>query len=320
VLVSLHNPEFPRFFFYHEHFERFLTKVHWRYQPLWYFIPVLLGCMFPWSLFIPSVGRQVRLELRSPHRNKHLFLLLWAGIIFVFFSVSDSKLIPYILPVFPPVALLLGRMFCTAFENENYNLRLASTVAGFLIILAGVGISLYPVVASKPKLGPLATGLVGGVLVAGGVAALVLRKSEGIRATIAVYAATALIVLTAAPYFVFGRLADNKTTPEFAPIIMKDFGKRDKIACYRFYQQAMPFLTGKRVILVDYKGELEFGSEQADSSSWFIDETRFSRLWNSPPRMFVVVKEHDLDRLRAGVGTAVRVLAKKGEIYLVSNR
>src|SRR5512138_47003 len=42
VLVSLRNPEFARFFFIHEHFERFLTKVHRRYQPVWFFVPVLL--------------------------------------------------------------------------------------------------------------------------------------------------------------------------------------------------------------------------------------------------------------------------------------
>src|SRR5262249_15360308 len=66
VAVSLANPEFPRFFFIHEHFERFLTKEHDRYQPVWYFIPVLVVGMLPWivSLFpalwraLPRSGRE----------------------------------------------------------------------------------------------------------------------------------------------------------------------------------------------------------------------------------------------------------------------
>src|SRR5438309_244288 len=50
ILVSLANPEFFRFFFIHEHFERFLTREHDRYQPLWFFLPVLLGGMLPWAV------------------------------------------------------------------------------------------------------------------------------------------------------------------------------------------------------------------------------------------------------------------------------
>jgi 4-amino-4-deoxy-L-arabinose transferase-like glycosyltransferase len=48
IAVSIANPEFPHYFFIHEHFERFLTKTHGRYQPAWYFIPILLVGMIPW--------------------------------------------------------------------------------------------------------------------------------------------------------------------------------------------------------------------------------------------------------------------------------
>src|SRR6185369_2306622 len=54
VVVSLRNPEFAYFFFIHEHFERFTSTVHGRYQPFWFFVPVLLGTMLPWAFFIPG--------------------------------------------------------------------------------------------------------------------------------------------------------------------------------------------------------------------------------------------------------------------------
>ena len=58
ILVSLANAEFFRFFFIHEHFERFLTKTHGRFQPAWYFVPILLGSMVPWTLtMIPALAR-----------------------------------------------------------------------------------------------------------------------------------------------------------------------------------------------------------------------------------------------------------------------
>src|SRR6266540_2744361 len=50
VAVSLANPEFFRFFFIHEHVERFLTREHDRYEPLWYFVPVLLLGIVPWTV------------------------------------------------------------------------------------------------------------------------------------------------------------------------------------------------------------------------------------------------------------------------------
>ena len=61
IAVSAANPEFAHFFFIHEHFERFLTKVHGRYQPIWYFVPILFAGMLPWLIgLLPSLWRAAR--------------------------------------------------------------------------------------------------------------------------------------------------------------------------------------------------------------------------------------------------------------------
>ena len=49
VLVQNANPEFARFFFLHEHFQRFLTTTHSREQPAWYYLPILLLALLPWT-------------------------------------------------------------------------------------------------------------------------------------------------------------------------------------------------------------------------------------------------------------------------------
>src|SRR5512147_1445409 len=103
ILAGRVNPEFLNFYFIHEHFQRYLTKIHGRYRPAWYFIPVLLAGLFPWT---PLLAQAVTFSTPSSWRERHehrdaLFLMLWAGLVFLFFSVSDSKLIPYILPVLP---------------------------------------------------------------------------------------------------------------------------------------------------------------------------------------------------------------------------
>jgi 4-amino-4-deoxy-L-arabinose transferase-like glycosyltransferase len=98
------HSDFLWFYFVHEHVLRFATPIAERHQPFWYFAAVLvLGCL-PWSGLFPSVLRMVRWrEGRSAlaASPQVTFLLLWSGFIFVFFSASQSKLIPYILPALP---------------------------------------------------------------------------------------------------------------------------------------------------------------------------------------------------------------------------
>lgn len=108
IAVSLANPEFFHFFFIHEHFERFLTKAHGRYQPIWYFVPILGIGLLPWTtLAIPALARAIRRTGDSRFQPQR-FLLVWIVVVFGFFSVSSSKLASYILPLFPAVAALIA--------------------------------------------------------------------------------------------------------------------------------------------------------------------------------------------------------------------
>ena len=109
VLMQREVPQFFDFFFVREHFQRFLTRISDRYEPWWFFIPILVvGCL-PWLL---PAGRAVLFGWRtSPARgqfNARRFLWVWVVVTLCFFSASDSKLVPYILPLFPPLALLMA--------------------------------------------------------------------------------------------------------------------------------------------------------------------------------------------------------------------
>ncbi|HVN67592.1 MAG TPA: glycosyltransferase family 39 protein, partial [Candidatus Sulfotelmatobacter sp.] len=219
VLVSVRNPEFARFFFIHEHFERYLTKVHGHYQPTWYYIPVLLGCMFPWSLYLPSVFRGIWRERSEGKFAPTIFLAIWASVIFGFFSLSDSKLIPYIIPVFPAAALLLGRTFAAVMDDGTGTIRQYARVATVFILVTAVGLLLYPAVADNGKVDTRLFVVLGPILLAGGTASLLcLRRNSG-RALFTALAGMSLLVSLAGPPFVFGRLAERKAAPELARIV-----------------------------------------------------------------------------------------------------
>src|SRR5258708_5275666 len=94
LLVERRNPGFAQFFFVHEHFTRFLTRVHQRYEPDWFFIPVLLLGFMPWTPLLPALARCGWRDCRSGH-GPSLLLAIWLIFGLVFFSLSQSKLLPY---------------------------------------------------------------------------------------------------------------------------------------------------------------------------------------------------------------------------------
>jgi 4-amino-4-deoxy-L-arabinose transferase-like glycosyltransferase len=89
-------------FFLSHNVARFTTPVFGHDRPIYFFLPVLLLLTFPWTFLLISALR------RTFSKNDHV-LLWWTAVPFVFFSLSQSKLPGYILPMVPPIALLLAK-------------------------------------------------------------------------------------------------------------------------------------------------------------------------------------------------------------------
>lgn len=319
VLVSLKNPEFARFFFIHEHFERFLTKVHGRYQPIWFFIPVLIGTMLPWSFFIPNAMQGIWRERRRVEGSSRLYLAVWAILIFVFFSKSNSKLVPYILPVFPPLALLMGSALGhlegampRAVKAEGY------AIGGFLTIL-GAGAICYPFLAPRPEIAVGGALVIGGIFLCQGTAALraVVRSSSlHLVATLLLFSFLLGIV---APPFILSGIAQKKSVKELGLVIREKAGKDAIVASYGL-KQGLSFYARRRVMIVGDRNELDFGSQQGDQSAWFVDLNRFSDLWNSPAHVLLFLSEAELDSVRKLFPLNERIVARQGKRLLISNR
>jgi 4-amino-4-deoxy-L-arabinose transferase-like glycosyltransferase len=315
VLVSLRNPEFAHFFFIHEHFQRFLTTVHHRYKPIWFFLPVLLGTMLPWSLFIPAALKKGWQERKGSAES--LFLILWAGVIFAFFSKSDSKLIPYILPVFPPLALLMGKWF--AETGNRAQVKWQALATGLLLALVGAAAIAYPRLAAKSEVSALDGAIVGGLFICQGIVTMLAgRKGEPARLLVAL-AATACVFAIVAPPVIYGRVALDTSSKDLARAINEKAGKDARIACFGNYEQGIAFYTHRRVILAGDPDELEFGSHQGDHAAWFMDKQAFVKLWDSPGTLFTVIRRRDLPLLQKAA-TPVVLVAVEGNRLLVTNR
>ena len=186
------GPVFIEEFIWKHHIERFVSDSLQHVQPFWYFVPVVLAGLLPWT---PLLVLLQRLEIRSDRRLR--FLAYWAGTAFVFFSVSTNKLPGYVLPVLPPLAALMGIAVARAARPV-----VLLTASALLLLLIPVGATLLPM--------GLAHGLrrawppeniswiwVGGAFVAAcAVAATARRKSApAALASLAAFAAVSFVLL-----------------------------------------------------------------------------------------------------------------------------
>ena len=162
VLVAQRNPEFNHFFWYDQHIGRFLGtgKVEHQQKVYWFleFLPLLF---FPWSFFVPAallegwhkLKRAPKdapngTEIYTPRQRAVIFLLCGAIFITAFFSASSSKLLTYVLPVLPLLAVLLAAYFNFLFERKAQNVERvwpralsggALVLALFLVLIVVVG-------------------------------------------------------------------------------------------------------------------------------------------------------------------------------------
>ena len=92
----------------------------------------------------------------------------------------------------------------------------------------------------------------------------------------------------------------------------------DEVTTLRAYYQDLPVYLARRITVVDWKGELEFGTQQEDVGGWMIGEAEFRRRWQSPRTLYMITERENLDWLRAQ-GLPHYVLKAAGDNVLLSN-
>ncbi|HTZ74054.1 MAG TPA: phospholipid carrier-dependent glycosyltransferase [Candidatus Aquilonibacter sp.] len=119
VICAVRNPDFLRVFILQHNFERYLTPMFQHHQPFWFFGPVFLAALLPWTILLwPALQEGIRLwREKSWHHSAGFFFACWTVFPVLFFSASESKLPSYILPAIAPAALICAVAGIRAFER-----------------------------------------------------------------------------------------------------------------------------------------------------------------------------------------------------------
>jgi 4-amino-4-deoxy-L-arabinose transferase-like glycosyltransferase len=301
VLMAVKEKGFTQFFFIDQHVLRFLTTKHSRSGPLYYFFPVLFGGLFPWSIFIP------RAVIFFWQEREMRLLLIWSLVVFTFFSVSGSKLPPYILPLFPALSIVLGCLFDRQWLTPLPRRREIIVYAVFFSLLAAAGLAFETGLLDSYLTGAAdifslrgdIRGLSLGMAAVSFIMLFILaRKSlRSFRSLFFMLGAFSLSVVIG--IMLHSHVIDRlNTTKGLAAVLHKAAKNNAIVVNYGSFDETLPFYLGKRTYLAEFTGELEMGSRYPDSKESFLDRDEVVRLFHSDSPVFVVVKAKRLAEMK----------------------
>jgi 4-amino-4-deoxy-L-arabinose transferase-like glycosyltransferase len=324
VLAARANDRFLWFFFVREHWQRFLTPIEMRSQPWWFFVPVLVLSLLPW------VSQALRVLITGWRRHEpagrfdpRRLLWIWSVFVLVFFSASHSKLIPYILPAIPTLALLVaaprpghdrGHLLAGAVLTLAFALGVLGFASGWLASPSVLAL----LQLLRPSL--FATAAVLGMAGALCLRLRARRRPLGALASLCLGWFAAAVTITGGGFAVQGlysakdsAAAIARVAPPGAPV----FTVND-------YYQSLPFYLRHTVTLVDYHDEFTFGLERSPQLA-IPDLNAYAARWQELPAGYALMTDATRQRLATGTPAAgdfpMRVLAEfPGRIVLISRR
>jgi 4-amino-4-deoxy-L-arabinose transferase-like glycosyltransferase len=309
-LVMKANPEFFQKFFIYEHYTRFTTKDLGRYQPWYYFVPVLLAGMLPWTVLmfdtLFKTWRSSRVSagvFQGSSFNASRFLLVWAVFIYLFFTVSGSKLPSYLLPMFPALALLMGIQLAAM-----TNIRLFWIISPMLpLTILAVGFAPFTARLADTPLqqqgySAYAYWLTAAAMVwlIGVVAALVLlRRPHAYKSTkLPAVLVLALSTLLAAQLGASGynTIAKERSAYYIAEAIRPYVKTDEPFYSVDTYEQTLPFYLKRTFTLVQYQDEMSFGIIQ-EPERWIPDYSSFAKVWQAQAAALAIMPVETYKRL-----------------------
>jgi len=324
IAISIREPGFVDFYFVGEHLRRIFDSSFSHGEPFYFYVVPVIAGLLPWSMLVPFLTW--RRMAPNPARR---YCVIASMVIIATFSASSGKLIPYIIPAFPPLAVLLadGIISC-AWPDATRALRSPDSrilmESGPLLGLLGAGVIIAAIEAASfrtpyPMLVQPELFAIGGILVFGGAMTAVAFSARLTGAGLS------LIVITLAGALCAGTWARLAAEPmrSYASLsrAVAERAPNAQIICYHRYAQGLPFYTRRRVIVVGPLSELRFGAERASDAKdyFFSSDSDLMRLWNRSGDVVLVLDAGDLARLKDRLGNFTLIAVEHTKRAIVNH-
>jgi 4-amino-4-deoxy-L-arabinose transferase-like glycosyltransferase len=336
--VDARNPGYLSYYFWDEHFNRYLTDEFERDDASrFYFLFVLAVGFLPWTLWLPWVAKVAWQKLD----DKNLFLILWTVVPFLFFSLSNSQLPHYLLLIYPPLAILSGQMIVAQFNQP------ASKKTWFLYLpwIPSAGSVLYFFIGGTwPHLlpAPVRDSVSENLLSIGFSAALMTFilatfayahwKALG-RSQLAAYLCLCsgmILFLWLVGQFM-ATVASSRSAKTLAQSAAPFITHESQIAIYDTYLTGLIFYLrrdrpiwvvgspGKKTWMGSPYVSRHFPDPASGHDKILVNVAELADAWKKgTPPVLVFAKAHNIPRFRSQLGGSTKELVKVGEYVLVS--
>ncbi len=289
------NPEFFERFFIYEHYTRFTTKDLGRYQPWHYFIPILLVGALPWTLLMfDSLARSWRIQSNYSSAGKPFhaarFLMIWVVFIYVFFSISGSKLPSYLLPMFPALALLMGKRL-TEMRAKTLLWQVLPLIPLPLLFMAvAFNVGDYADTLLQKNLYPHYTPwlVVGAATLLVGLLSAVWLLIEDRKPTAVLVLALSALLFSQISLTGYETVAQERSAKHVANAIRAQVPPNVPFYSVLTYEQTLPFYLKRTFTLVAYQDEMAYGIKQ-EPQRWVATLADLHQVWQKQPVAFAIM-------------------------------
>jgi len=298
LMIAKYGHSFTHEFFYNDHIRRILEAEHTS-NDTWYFYPLtMILCTFPWSFFTVASLVFLPQKLFKKDRSFHIFLSCWIVAVFLVFQFAHSKLVSYIFPMFPALALLTGDFVYEALSKNSRNRILLFVLLASSIILLAVPVGLiiawdkYSIYLSSKI--PAYTAIAAFALL-GGLMLYFILKHKLLKSTYLLASVSALLLVIAAA--ITSDLEPYLSSRNACQYLSDIPGVNGTALCSKFFTRGVKYYTGKEVAAVDINGTPFFSPHPIP----FLDsEQKMRGFLRSQPVTYCVVRKsaaNDIERL-----------------------
>ena len=297
VMWTVHGAPYLQSFFVADNLERFATTRYNDLRAVWYYVPIVVGGLVPWTIYALVLPWRIVRDLLQRRRrltDVEWRLVIWTLAPLLLFTASIGKQPRYILPVLPPIAMMLGAGIANriaAASGDRAALReLTYATLGTAAMFAAMAalfyrtrilfVSAYPALTWVGIVVVIAATLMLAIIAVG-------RSWNWLPRLMPVCAALLLLTLQ------FGAFAGKRpeAVEQIAALIHANRLGGESIGEFETFVRNLPFYTGLKQVPV-------------------IDDASAMAFLNSTDRVFLVVNRRDYDRLKTRMGRPLNVIGK----------
>ncbi len=307
-LVQKANPDFFHYFFIFEQFDRFSQSGFNNAMPFWFYIPVILVGFLPWLPLVFTGIKELLIQRNVKPSQDTLFYLCWIVSISLFFSIPQSKIISYILPVFPPIAILMAKLCCNKGLSEKTQ-SMMKRLSPLLYLISAIAMSctlLY--VWNSDYLDNIRIYLV--------MVNALLYASIIISAYLAIYRnwQQQLFYVGFSTLFIYCILLPStaywpsNNTRAFIPYLEHHLKANDALIAYNLYPYELPIYLNRAIPVVEnwqsisaskdnWKGHFVYGVTPQQKKNLLLSEQQFQVLWHSNKHVYALMPKSEYRKL-----------------------